>query len=101
MRLAIIETGGKQYIVSPGQTIKIETLPGQSKGANITFSKVLFIDDGKSTQIGTPYVAGAKVEGELVEEGRNEKILVLRYKAKTRMRRLYGHRQPFVKVEIK
>lgn len=99
--LAIIETGGKQYRVSPGQIITIEKLPDAQIGSSVVFDKVLLASDGKTAKIGAPYLSGEKVEGEVIRAGRGDKILVLRYKAKTRMRRYYGHRQPFVMVKIK
>lgn len=99
MRIAVIETGGKQYLVSPGQVITIEKIRGLS-GKDISFDKVLLVDDGKEVKIGTPYVAGARVSGELMEEGRGDKKLVFKYKAKTRHRVKRGHRQPFMKVKI-
>jgi len=108
MRLAIIETGGKQYRVSPGQTIKIEKLGAKSSaddrskpGDKVAFDKVLLIDDGKTVNIGTPYITGAKVEGEFLEGGRDKKVLVMKYKSKTRYRKKYGHRQPYSTVKIK
>ena len=102
MKLAVIETGGKQYRVSSGQIIKIEKLSGEHvKGDAITFDKVLLLDDGAALKVGAPYVAGVRVEGEFVEEGRDKKIEVFKYKAKTRSRKMYGHRQPFVRVKIK
>jgi len=98
---AVIETGGKQYRVSVGNTVKIEKLPGTYKeGAKITFDKVLLVDNGKDTTIGTPYIEKAKVVGLLVEEGRNKKIDVIRYKSKSRYFKKRGHRQPYMKVKI-
>lgn len=102
MKLAIIETGGKQYRVSPGQVITTEKLSGaDTKGGKITFDKVLLlVDDGDRVEIGMPYVIGAKIEGELLQEGRGKKLVVMTYKAKTRFRKKYGHRQPFAKIKI-
>ncbi len=99
---AIIETGGKQYRLAVGDTIKIEIIKGEHKeGDKITFDKVLLVDNGKDvTDIGTPYVAGAKVVGTLIEIGRNKKVIVLKYKAKSRYLKKNGHRQPYFKVKI-
>jgi len=98
---AVIQTGGKQYKVSVGDTVTIEKLTGtHKKGDSITFDKVLLWDNGKDTSIGTPYITGAKVKGELQEEGRGKKILVVRYKQKSRYLKRNGHRQPFMKVKI-
>jgi len=108
MEFAVIKTGGKQYKVSVGDTVRIEKLtPPQAgqvgeykKGDQITFDKVLLVDNGKDTTIGTPFIAGAKVEAELVEIGRTKKILVVKYKPKSRYLVRQGHRQHFFKVKI-
>ncbi|MCK5059695.1 MAG: 50S ribosomal protein L21 [Candidatus Pacebacteria bacterium] len=101
MEFAVIQTGGKQYPVKVGETLKIEKLSGTHKeGDKITFDKVLLVDNGKDTTIGTPYIDGAKVEATLNKIGRNKKIDVLKYKAKSRYRKLRGHRQPFFSVKI-
>ena len=101
MEFAVIQTGGKQYKVSVGDTIRIEKLFGEyKKGDKITFDKVLLVDNGKDTTIGTPFIAGAKVEAELVEIGRAKKILVVKYKPKSRYLVRQGHRQHFFKVKI-
>ena len=98
---AVIETGGKQYKVSKGDVVKIEKLAGEHKeGDTITFDKVLLVDNGKDTTIGTPYISGAKVMGTLKEGGRDKKITVIRFKAKSRYHKKTGHRQPYFKVEI-
>ncbi len=102
---AVIQTGGKQYKVSEGSLVSIEkiksTTSGQyQKGEKISFDKVLLVDDGKNTTIGTPYIAGASVAAEIVEIGRARKILVVKYKQKSRYLRRNGHRQPFFKVKI-
>ena len=99
---AIIETGGKQYRVAIGDTIKIEKVNNELKeGDAIIFDKVLLIDNGTdSTDIGTPYIEGAKVSGTLVEIGRNAKVIVIKYKQKSRYFKKNGHRQPFFKVKI-
>src|SRR3989338_6846522 len=101
MEFAVIQTGGKQYKVSVGDTVKIEKLVGEHKeGDKITFDKVLLVDNGKDTTIGTPFIAGAKVEAELVEIGRTKKIIVVKYKPKSRYLIRQGHRQPFFKQKI-
>ena len=70
------------------------------KGDKVFFDKVLLVDDGKDTTIGTPYITGAKVNAEIVEIGRARKILIMKYKQKSRYLRRNGHRQPFFKVKI-
>ena len=100
MHCAIIETGGKQYRVSEGETIKIEKIPALQKSAAVLFDRVLLMDDGAQTTLGAPYIAGTSVRGEIIEEGRNKKIEVVKYKAKSRYFKLRGHRQPFMKVKI-
>ena len=105
MEFAVIQTGGKQYKASVGSLLSIEKIIGKDnnqykKGDKISFDKVLLVDDGSDTTIGTPYITGAKVDAEIVEIGRARKILVVKYKQKSRYLRRNGHRQPFFKVKI-
>ena len=101
MEFAVIQTGGKQYKVSPGDVITIEKLAGEhKKGDKITFDQVLMVDSGKDTTIGTPFIKEAKVTGTFEGEGRAKKVLVIRYKQKSNRIKKNGHRQPFVKVKI-
>jgi len=104
---AIIETGGKQYMVSLGDTLKIEKLspvtPGQAAyavGDAVTFDKVLVVDNGKDTTIGMPYIAGAKVSANIQKIDRAKKVVVIKYKAKSNYFKKRGHRQPFFEVKI-
>lgn len=98
---AIFETGGKQYKVSPGETVSVEKIKGAfTVGDKIEFDKVLLVDNGTDTSIGTPYISGAKIEAKLKEIGREAKVTVVKYKAKSRYYKKRGHRQPFFKVEI-
>ena len=100
-KIAIIETGGKQYIVTQDSVLDIEKLAdARTKGDKITFDRVLLTDDGSETKVGAPYVAGAKVSAELVENGRAPKVTVIRYRQKSRYYKKKGHRQPFAKVRI-
>ncbi len=98
----VIETGGKQYKVSSGDVIKIEKITGTFKiGDEISFDKILLkVDEKGSLDIGTPYVDGSKVLASLVEEGRNQKIEVIKYKAKSNYFKRRGHRQPYFKVRV-
>ncbi len=99
--LAVIQTGGKQYIVSPGEKLKIEKL-GKNPGEKVTFDKVLLFEDEKENfLLGTPYLEDVTVEGEVIEEGLGEKKRVFKYKPKKRYRVKKGHRQPYTQVEIK
>lgn len=101
MAFAVIETGGKQYTVSEGDTIKIEKLGDDlESGDSVTFDSVLLFDDGEETQVGDPYLDEKVVEAELEEQGRGEKVTVLRFKPKTRHKRKKGHRQPYAEVTI-
>ena len=97
---AVIETGGKQYKVSVGESVKIEKIPEKKVGDKIVFEKVLLVDNGKDTTIGMPYIDGASVEAKVTAVGRNKKIEVVKYKAKSRYYKMRGHRQPHLKVEI-
>ena len=101
MEFAVIKTGGKQYKVAAGETVSIEKIKGEyAKGDKVVFDSVLLVDDGKNTTIGTPYISGAKVEAEISEIGRARKIMVIKYKQKSRYLKRNGHRQPFFKVKI-
>lgn len=98
---AVIETGGKQYLVEPGMELKIEKLPNQTKSKEIKFDKILLVSDGQSVKIGDPYLKETTVTAELKKEGKLKKVLVFRYHSKTRYRKKKGHRQPYSEVEIK
>jgi len=101
MEFAVIKTGGKQYKVSKGSVVSIEKIKGEfKKGDKVSFDKVLLVDDGKDTTIGTPYITGAKVDAEITEIGRGRTILVMKYKQKSRYLRRNGHRQPYFQVKI-
>jgi len=99
MSLAIIRTGGKQYIVSAGQKIKIEKI-GEKEGKEITFKEVLLLEKNKKVEIGSPLVKGAKVTGRVLSHGKGKKIIVFKYRPKKRYKLKKGHRQPFTEVEI-
>ncbi|MES2213240.1 MAG: 50S ribosomal protein L21 [Patescibacteria group bacterium] len=101
MEFAVIKTGGKQYRVSAGETIKIEKFKGDFKvGDKITFDEVMLVESGSDTTIGTPFIASAKVLGTLSEIGRNKTVDVIKYKQKSRYFKKNGHRQPWFKVTI-
>lgn len=97
---AVIETGGKQYRVSPGQELLIEKLP-VAEGAEYTFDHLLMVvDDNGQPVIGQPYLSGVSAVGTIVQQERGEKILVFKYKAKSNYRRRQGHRQYLTRVRI-
>lgn len=97
---AVIESGGKQYGITSDAVIDIEVFKGCKEGAAVSFDKVLLFDDGGKTVVGDPYIADKKVTGTVEKVGKRKKISVLRFRAKTRHRRHYGHRQPFCRVRI-
>lgn len=96
--MAVIQTGGKQYLVTPGQEIIIETLP-IAPGKPVSFDQVLMVSD-TATKIGDPIVSGVKVTGTVVAHGRHDKVTGVKFHNKVRYRRKFGHRQPFTKVKI-
>jgi len=96
---AIFETGGKQYKVSEGDVVYIEKL-NVSEGDTVAFDKVLAIVDGKDSRFGSPYLDGAKVEANVVKNGKSKKIIVFKYKRRKNYKRRQGHRQPYTKVQI-
>lgn len=97
---AILETGGKQYKVAPGETIEVERLPAE-EGSTIELDRVLLVADGNKVSVGRPTVEGTKVIAEVLGEGKGEKIIVFKYKPKVRYRRKTGHRQIYTKLAIK
>ena len=98
---AVIATGGKQYIVRVGDVVTIEKMDGDfTAGQSVSFDQVLLTNDGTSTKVGAPTIAGAVVTASFVEEGRDKKVNVIKYKAKSRYYKKRGHRQPFMKFEI-
>jgi large subunit ribosomal protein L21 len=96
---AILETGGKQYKVEAGQVIFVEKLPTKV-GQEVEFERVLAVNKGGKMEVGTPYVPNVKIVGKVLEQDKQKKILVFKYKPKTNYRRRYGHRQPYTKVLI-
>lgn len=96
---AIIETGGKQYRVKEGDTLKVEKLEA-AEGEVIELSKVLAVGQGDEVKVGSPLIEGAKAVARVVEHGRGEKIIVFKYKPKKNYRRKQGHRQPYTKLVI-
>ena len=99
MAYAIIRTGGKQFRVEPGQTIRIPSLLGDA-GSSVEFNDVLLGSDGNNVRTGVPTLSGAKVTGEIVKHGRGDKIIVFKFKRRKNYARKIGHRQDFTEVRI-
>ena len=96
---AIIEAGGKQYKVQPGDVIYIEKLDAE-EASEYTFDKVIAVGTDDGITVGAPYVAGASVSAKIVKNGKAKKVIVMTYKPKKNSKRKMGHRQPYTKVEI-
>ena len=96
---AIIETGGKQYKVSEGDTLFIEKIEAEAE-ETVKFDKVLAVSDDNGFKVGAPYVDGVAVEAKVVKQGKGKKIYVIKYKAKKNEKKKIGHRQLYTKVEI-
>jgi large subunit ribosomal protein L21 len=96
---AIVRTGGKQYRVKPGDTIRVESLAGDT-GDTLELTDVLMVSRDGEVTLGSPTVPGAKVVTEIEANGRGKKIAVFKYKAKTRYRRMQGHRQGYTELNV-
>jgi large subunit ribosomal protein L21 len=97
---AVVETGGKQYRVTKGQSLLVERLEG-TKGDTVELDRVLLVADGDSLQVGQPTVPGAKIVATYSNEEKGEKIIVFKYKSKVRYRRKKGHRQNYTRLFIR
>ncbi len=95
---AVIETGGKQYRVAPGESVEVETLAGDP-GAEVEFGRVLAVVDGDSVKAGSD-VASARVKGTIEAHGRGDKLIVFKFKRKKQYKRTIGHRQNFTRVNV-
>lgn len=98
MKLAVIKTGGKQYVIREGDKLKLEKIIAK-EGDSVEFDEVLLVVD-KEVKIGTPLVEGAKVSAKVLKQGRSKKVIVFHYHSKTRYKKKAGHRQRFTEVEI-
>ena len=96
---AIIETGGKQYAVTPGQRIRIEKIDGEV-GGEVELERVLLVGDDENVDVGTPVVSGAKVTGKILSHGKAKKVIVFKMQKRKNYRRKQGHRQIFTEVEV-
>ena len=101
MEFAVIQTGGKQYKVAKGDEIAVEKIKGDYKvGDKITIESVVMKDDGKTTVLGAPYINGATVSATIIESGKLDKVMIVRYRQKSRYHKRNGHRQPFMSIKI-
>jgi large subunit ribosomal protein L21 len=96
---AVIKTGGKQYKVAAGDTLKVEKLAGDV-GSKVVIDKVLMIADGDNTTIGAPIIAGAKVNATVVSHGRADKVMIFKFRRRKHYRKTQGHRQSFTEILI-
>jgi large subunit ribosomal protein L21 len=96
---AVIRTGGKQYKVSQGDKIKVETLPGDA-GAEVVLDQVLMVSDGAKLTLGTPLVAGGKVTARVLRHGRADKVRIIKFRRRKHHMKRQGHRQNFTEIEI-
>jgi large subunit ribosomal protein L21 len=96
---AVINTGGKQYKVQQGETLRIEKIAGEI-GSKVTFDRVLMVADGENVRVGQPIIDKAAVQASIVEQDKAKKILVFKYKRRKRYRRKQGHRQPYTAIRI-
>lgn len=96
---AVIKTGGKQYRVAPGDTVKVETLTAEV-GQQVTLSEVLAVSDGDDVKVGSPFVAGAAVVATVVAHGRHDKVTIFKMKRRKHYQKHQGHRQNFTELRI-
>ncbi len=96
---AVVNTGGKQYKVQKGETLRIEKIPGEV-GTQVTFDKVLMVADGENVRVGQPLLEKAAVQASIIEQDRAKKIIIFKYKRRKRYRRKQGHRQPYTAIRI-
>ena len=99
MEYAIVETGGKQYTVRPGDTLRVEKLPHADEDV-LELDRVLLVSRDGAVKVGQPLVEGARVRAEVLGDGKSRKIIVLRYKPKVRYKRKTGHRQQYTQLRI-
>tara|TARA_B100000902_G_scaffold268728_1_gene254756 strand:- start:48 stop:446 length:399 start_codon:yes stop_codon:yes gene_type:complete len=101
MSYAIIQTGGKQYKVKSGEILKIEKLPDSKLDTKIEFKEILAYGDDKIIEVGSPIVTGAKVEADLIKNGKNRTVLIFKKRRRQNSRRKNGHRQEYSMIRIK
>jgi len=96
---AVVKTGGKQYRVQSGESVRVESLPVEV-GAAVSFDEVLMVGEGESVRIGAPFVAGAKVNATVVAHGRGEKVRIFKLRRRKHFQKSQGHRQGYTEVRI-
>ena len=96
---AVVKTGGKQYRVQSGESVRVESLPAEV-GAAVSFDEVLMVGEGDSVRVGTPFVAGAKVSATVVAHGRGEKVRIFKMRRRKHFQKSQGHRQGYTEVRI-
>ena len=97
--LAVIKTGGKQYLVKKGDKIRVEKLEGK-EGDKVVFTEVLLLQKDKKIEIGTPLIKSIEIVGKILKQGKSKKVIIFKYKSKKRYKKKAGHRQPYTEVEI-
>ena len=96
---AVVKTGGKQYRVQSGESVRVESLPAEV-GAAVSFDEVLMVGEGESVRVGTPYLAGAKVNATVVSHGRGEKVRIFKMRRRKHYQKSQGHRQSYTELRI-
>ena len=96
---AVFVTGGKQYRVTEGQTLKVEKLPADA-GSNVEFDSVLMVANGEDIKVGAPYVAGGKVTATVQSQGRDDKVMIIKFRRRKHHRKQQGHRQYYTELKI-
>ncbi|MDH5376986.1 MAG: 50S ribosomal protein L21 [Gammaproteobacteria bacterium] len=96
---AVVQTGGKQYRVSEGQTIKVESLQAE-EGATVELDQVLMVSDGSSVKVGSPYLEGGKVSATVDHHGRGKKVMIIKMRRRKHYRKQQGHRQNYTAIKI-
>ncbi len=99
MKYAVIKVGGQQFKVSEGEELSVNKLPGKAKD-KLSFDEVLLAVDGDKVKLGTPTIKGAKVSAAIVDQFKDKKVRILKFKAKSRYRRRQGHRQQLTRIKI-
>ncbi len=101
MEFAVLKTGGKQYKVAVGDSLAIESIKGDYKvGDKLSFEEVLMKDDGTTTTVGAPLITGATIDATITEVGKLDKVMVVKYRQKSRYHKRNGHRQPYMAIKI-